>query len=208
MLFINGTLRHPLLHQLLLGRREFLVGLHRRHQLVLVGGEDAVHQLTLTGFSRHDRPRARLSRSQCLLPQIQPQLTFPGAGIRPVAGKTVVREDRSDVTIVTQNRRGCCLHRRGAEQGHRGDQRGGTEGKAQFDVHEMRGTTYDGRAPFLAAHRTEIPPLSPGMTKPGSPSARRCYRRGAHPRRRRRAAWPARHCRAGCPWVPRCFVPV
>ena len=90
-------LGHPAFEQFLLLRFQPFQLLRRRHHIVLVVRENALHQLAPRQIPRHHRhlPRLRLAKSRLL--QIQPQLPLASPRIRPVAIKARLRKNRANI---------------------------------------------------------------------------------------------------------------
>ena len=84
------------------GGRERLAALGRRHPLVGVGRRDPLIQLAVIQLAGHDRHAPRSGRPCGVRRVVEPQLTFPLAGIRTVALEALVRQDRPDVAREAQ----------------------------------------------------------------------------------------------------------
>ena len=100
MPLVFRTLRDPFPQDFLLPRREFFVRLRRRHQLVLVRRENALHEFARLGLSRHERLAL-----QRLLADVEPQLCLAVFRIVAVAVEAVVREDRPHIAVEFDLRR-------------------------------------------------------------------------------------------------------
>ena len=94
---VFGPGRDPGLELLLLDRGKLLVDRRRRHDFVVVGGEDAVDHFALVRLAGHDS--ADLDGH---LPPVEPQVGLSRGTVRPVAGKAVFGQDRPDVAIEAQ----------------------------------------------------------------------------------------------------------
>ena len=80
-------------------RSQLVSAVRRWHDVVLISRHQSGEQFTLTTFSGHNRRHA-LSLGQRPLADIQPQVCLAGFLVRPVAGKTVARQNRANVTVV------------------------------------------------------------------------------------------------------------
>ncbi len=97
MRLILRPLSDPLLHRLLLLRRELLVSLRWRHEVIDIGRIDAFDQRLWPQLDQ-------------FLAHIEAEITLSVILVRSVAVKAVVAEDRSDVAIERQLR---CAGQRG-----------------------------------------------------------------------------------------------
>ena len=100
MALVLGPVGDPAFEQLDLLRREFAIGLRRRHHVVLALGKDAANEFALVriaGF--HDCPAVGelLARA---FEGVQPELGLALVGVGAVARETVLREDRLDGFVV------------------------------------------------------------------------------------------------------------
>ena len=97
---ILGPARHPALQQFDLTRGERLVlPFERRHPSRLVGAGHSLDEFARLNLARHDGNGSRLGSLGRGTALIQPQPRLPFLLIRPVTGKTVVRQDRPDVAV-------------------------------------------------------------------------------------------------------------
>ena len=75
------------------------MGLRRGHDLIGIGGDEALPERALAEISRHHgRPALGGGGEEALL-RIEPQAGLAGAGIRAVAMEAGVRQDGPDVAI-------------------------------------------------------------------------------------------------------------
>ncbi len=88
------SLVDPFLQQLDLVGSQLLARLRRRHLLVGVVTGDAFEQLAVAGLAGHDD---RVSRPECTLLEVEPQVGFSTLGVWTVAEEAVFRQDRQDV---------------------------------------------------------------------------------------------------------------
>ena len=89
--------RDPLLERFLLGGRQLLQRLRRRHHFVRVFGTDAFDEFAFLHIPRHDRPG--LHR---VVPAIDPQIALASGAVRPVTCEAILRENRSNVAVVLE----------------------------------------------------------------------------------------------------------
>ena len=126
-----------------------------RHQIRGILRADAGEQLAFAGLSRNDR--LRLDRR---VPDVEPQIPFPFAGVEAVTEKSVLRKDRPHIPVegdLVRNRRlGCAECRRKPEESEEPRQRGQTEGKETRLFHE--GIQVRGAAVPSAARQTAKEP--------------------------------------------------
>ena len=80
-------------------------GLRRRHHQIGIGGGDAGEEFAPVDVTRHDRPQPTVEFCDRLLSNIQPETSFPGRGVRPMARETVLREKRADLSVVGRGSR-------------------------------------------------------------------------------------------------------
>lgn len=92
---VFGALGNPATEQFLLGGCERLVGLRRRHEVVGIGAEDPMDQLTGLGVSRFEG----LS-GQSFLAEVETEFSLPGVFVGSVAMEAGVGQDGTDVPIV------------------------------------------------------------------------------------------------------------
>ena len=118
---ILSPLSDPALEQILLRTRELLVRVRRRHQVVGVFGEDALHQLALVGLAGNEG----LLRDG-VLAHIEAELGLALLLVGAVAEEAVVGKDRADVAVVIH------LLRAGGGRGDGSGQQGdGSENEEQ-----------------------------------------------------------------------------
>ncbi len=101
-LLVGSPRFDPALDDVLLRLREGpLVGLFGRHEIVRVGGRDSVPKFTFLQRSRLDGGNSILGPVGSLLSGglVQPEIRLALPGVRPVAGKTSIREDRTHVAV-------------------------------------------------------------------------------------------------------------
>ena len=86
---------YPLLQHRLLLRLEFLVRTRRGHPLLfVVGQKQPFDELALVGFARHNRLFVDRRRAV-----VEPQLRLACGTIRPVAGETILGENRPNIAV-------------------------------------------------------------------------------------------------------------
>src|SRR5205085_9427279 len=73
VLLICAPLRDPLFQRLLLRRGQRAMSLLGRHLVVLVAGENTLHERALLGLARHDRDLTALRRLPRALALVEPQ---------------------------------------------------------------------------------------------------------------------------------------
>ena len=96
---VLGPLLDPALEQFDLPSRQRLAAVHWRHLFARVSGPDPASQLTLTELPRHEGDATRSQLRLGVFGHIQPQPRLSCLLIRPMTGKTIVRQDRPDVAI-------------------------------------------------------------------------------------------------------------
>ena len=118
---VFGPFLDPADEQLLLGGRERLLGLGRRHHLLGVVGEDPVEHHARVGVARH-----KGAALDGLVTLVEPEVGLAAGTVGPVAGEAVLHQDRADIAVVGEfvGRRG----RAGGQDGGGGqDGAGGQE---------------------------------------------------------------------------------
>ena len=106
--------------------RHGLLALGRRHDVLVVGREDALDDLALVGLARDDRDLARLAFAMRGRREVEAQLRFPGMLVHAMAREAVLGQDRTDLAVE--------IHGRGFDAG-RSDQYGEDSEKG----HDERG---------------------------------------------------------------------
>ena len=76
-----------------------MAAINRRHDVVLIGCNQAGVQLALAPFPGNDR-RGTVSLGQCPFAYIQTQIGFARLFIWSMAGKTVSRQNRANIPVV------------------------------------------------------------------------------------------------------------
>src|ERR1051325_1834862 len=99
MPLILRALGDPAAERFLLRRREVLVRGLRRHDVVLVRGEDALDDLRLVGLAGHDGDLAGFGRLERLGAEVDAEAALARLGVEAVAVKARVRHDRPDVAV-------------------------------------------------------------------------------------------------------------
>ena len=99
MRLIVGTVRDPALEHLFLFGGQLLGCDRRGHELLGIMGVDPGEQLARFGIAGSDG--AGLDRR---IATIQSQVGLAGGAIGPMAGETVLGQDRPDVAVVFQSR--------------------------------------------------------------------------------------------------------
>jgi hypothetical protein len=92
--FVNRALRDPLLQQILLLGSEDFVRIGRRHQVLGIVREDALDQFALARLAGHD-----CFAFESGFAEVEAEFAFALAGIRPVAGETIVGKDGANRLI-------------------------------------------------------------------------------------------------------------
>ena len=110
MLVIGGTAGDPAGEQILLGRRQGLVRLWRRHHDVGISGVDPRDQFALIRLVGGDCPRATLQQCGCSCSRIESQASLLFSGT--VTGVAVLAQDRPDGSAEV-NRCLICMEGRG-----------------------------------------------------------------------------------------------
>ena len=94
-----SALEDPPLHDLLLCRSEIFVGLGRWHDLVGIGGDQALPEGALAEVTGHHGRSALGGGGEETLPGVEAQAGLAGAGIRAVAVEARIGQDRPDVVV-------------------------------------------------------------------------------------------------------------
>lgn len=94
-----ALLADPSLEQFLLGARQRLVRLLRRHDVV-ARVEDAADEFALSWFAGHDGRGRILALGGGILEAVQAQLGLARRRIRAVTGKAILRKNRPHVAVV------------------------------------------------------------------------------------------------------------
>ena len=94
-----SALEDPPLHDLLLCRSEIFVGLGRWHDLVGIGGDQALPEGALAEVTGHHGRSALGGGGEETLPGVEAQAGLAGAGIRAMAVEAGVGEDGPDVVV-------------------------------------------------------------------------------------------------------------
>ncbi len=102
---VGGALRDPLLQELLLLRRQFLVRLRGRHDLVGIGVVDAGDHFALVRLAGDDGI-GQFAALGGALEGVEPQAGLALLFVRSVTGETVVGEDGADVAVEVDLGRG------------------------------------------------------------------------------------------------------
>ena len=89
-------LSDPLLQQRLLPIVQLLAGVRRRHQVVLVFGENAGHEFALRRLARH-HGGIIAKVSQCPLTSVEAQIGLSMLSVRPVAGETIITQQGPNI---------------------------------------------------------------------------------------------------------------
>ena len=96
---VNRAFRDPAFDRVFLLRRQLLVRLRRRHDVVAIIGKNACDDFTLLRLTRHDRHHIILRFLQRFLTNIQPQPGLPRLRIEAVAVKAGVRKNRPNIAV-------------------------------------------------------------------------------------------------------------
>ena len=91
----------PLFQEVGLSRRERRLLRGRRHSKIGVGGADALDEFALGRFARHDR-----AGLHGLIANVEPELRLARLRVRPVALKTLARQNRPHVLVEVDRRSG------------------------------------------------------------------------------------------------------
>ena len=94
---IAAALLDPTLQRSLLVLRQRPLELGRRHHVVFVVREDALHEFTRVHVAGRDRNGAGLQRRARALFDIEPQSSLARSFVRPVARKAAIRKDRPHI---------------------------------------------------------------------------------------------------------------
>ena len=94
MVLILGAFSDPTLEEFLLFGGKFLVRVGRRHHLIRIGEEEALHQFAGVGFTGYEG-----FLLQRFLPDVESELRLAMAGVVAVAREAVVGKDRTDIAI-------------------------------------------------------------------------------------------------------------
>ncbi len=97
MFFVGGARVDPTFEDFLLGGRHRAVRLGRRHDLVLILGEEALDQLAAGGI-----PRDESLLFQGFLTDIQTEFALALVRVGSVAIETVLGQDRANIPIVLE----------------------------------------------------------------------------------------------------------
>jgi len=130
---IFGPLGDPPLQDLSFGRRDRLVDTRRRHHDVGVGARDPRDDLALRGITRYNSRRAAIELGDGSVTHVEPQARLPVFGIRTVAGKAPIRENRPHVAVEVEAGLGCQSRRRTQQGGDRNDDRAAMRGGASHE---------------------------------------------------------------------------
>ena len=96
---IDTALCDPALEHRALGGGQRTVQFGRRHGVLRVLGVDAGHEFAQLRLARHDGPLAALQLGRRALQRVEPQAGLAFRGVRPVAGKAAVRQQRPHVAV-------------------------------------------------------------------------------------------------------------
>ena len=80
-------------------RFEFLVGFRRRHEVVHIGGDDALVERAFVRVACDDGGAAFFGAFEEAFLGVEAEACFAGAGVRAVAEEAVFGEERTDVAI-------------------------------------------------------------------------------------------------------------
>ena len=94
-----GSLENPPLHDLLLGRSEVFVSLGRGHDLVSIGGDQALPKGALAEVTGHDSGATLGGGGEESLLRIEAQARLAGAGIWAVAVEARIGQDGPNVAV-------------------------------------------------------------------------------------------------------------
>ena len=96
---IDSALGDPSAEDRLILGGDWLLGLGRRHHVIRVVGEDAVHDFALVGLAGDDRGLAGFSFAVRGFRKVEAELTFARMFVHAVAGEAVLGQDRPDLTV-------------------------------------------------------------------------------------------------------------
>ena len=99
MLLIFCTFGYPPFQRFLLRRRKHLVRFCGRHDIVAVV-ENSADNFALFRVAWNNYGSVGFAWRESVLGAIQTQLPLAGGGIRAVAGKAILRQDRPDIPVV------------------------------------------------------------------------------------------------------------
>src|SRR2546428_8268756 len=117
MCCIGRSLSHPAAQYLDLCLRELLAGFERRHAIVRIRGSDASDHLTLFGSTGHNGDLSGLSRLQCFLANIEPQLRLALIAVGAMAFIAILAQDWADIAVeidLVRAKPGCVRRRCGS----------------------------------------------------------------------------------------------
>ena len=97
--FIFRTLINPLLDQLNLIFSEFLACFWRWHNFVIILGNHSSYHFTIGSVSRYDSLQSVFIFKASSIFDVETEFCFSFMFVRPVAGKTIVRKQRSNVSV-------------------------------------------------------------------------------------------------------------
>ena len=132
---IHRALDDPTLDPGPLLRRDLLVGLGRRHEVVRIGGSETPYQFTFRRFPWDDSHLAGLPGSHCFVGKVEPQIRLPRVLVRAVAEEAIFRKNRPNIAIILNAVPG----RRRSDPAHQGAaNNGGYGGQQQSRVASPR----------------------------------------------------------------------
>ena len=94
---VLSAFSHPACQQFNLLRRKWLIRFGRRHQQLFLRRRQAFDQRAVFGIARFDDPQ--FDRALAL---VEPQASLSRLAIRAVASEAVLRQDRSNISVVLE----------------------------------------------------------------------------------------------------------
>jgi len=98
--------RNPAAERVHLGRRELLLRLGRRHQLVVVRARDAADEFARIGFAGDEGALAGLRGRERGLAEVEAETGLARVFVRPVAGEALAGKDGADFALEVRRGRG------------------------------------------------------------------------------------------------------
>ena len=172
------SLLDPLLQYRDVTRRQLLARIDRRHELLGIGGDDALDEFARIDFPRHDRLRFRVRSKQTGL-RIEPQFGLSLVRIRAMTDETVLGKYRPHVAIELDHLRQRRLSRPGDSSSStyeaNADQQAAHQQTAHELTHHLRTPSAKSKPPRVARHPAGKSRRHDGQRRCDSPAEERLF---------------------------------